>query len=155
MNTSLRGLSLNQPWATLVAIGAKRYETRSWKTSHRGPIAIQAARSFPRDYQALCDVWPFAKYIGSANLLPRGVIVAVAVLQDIHPTAAIARSLNPDRLADAEELNFGDYTAGRWAWELTKVQRLKDPVFYWGHQGLWHVDHETTKMIKLQISEAA
>lgn len=30
-------ISLWQPWATLMAIGAKTIETRSWSTRHRGP----------------------------------------------------------------------------------------------------------------------
>src|SRR6266446_8164646 len=32
-----------QPWATLIALGAKRIETRSWSTSYRGPLAIHAS----------------------------------------------------------------------------------------------------------------
>ncbi len=39
----MKALTLWQPWATLVAIGAKRVETRSWSTSYRGPLAIHAA----------------------------------------------------------------------------------------------------------------
>ena len=31
----IRGLSLTQPWSTLVAIKAKRYETRGWSTPPR------------------------------------------------------------------------------------------------------------------------
>ncbi len=39
----MKALTVWQPWATLVAIGAKRIETRSWSTSYRGPLAIHAA----------------------------------------------------------------------------------------------------------------
>lgn len=31
-------LSLTQPWAELVVIGAKTQETRSWKTDYRGEL---------------------------------------------------------------------------------------------------------------------
>lgn len=41
----MNALTLMQPWATLVAIGAKRIETRSWATRYRGPSAIHAART--------------------------------------------------------------------------------------------------------------
>lgn len=40
-------LSLWQPWATLVALGVKSIETRSWSTKYRGPIAIHAAARRP------------------------------------------------------------------------------------------------------------
>lgn len=43
----MRALTLHQPWATLVAIGAKRVETRSWATTYRGPVAIHAGRHRP------------------------------------------------------------------------------------------------------------
>ncbi len=39
----MKALSLHQPWASLIAIGAKRVETRHWTTSYRGPLAIHAA----------------------------------------------------------------------------------------------------------------
>lgn len=35
----MKALTLTQPWATLVAIQAKRIETRSWGTDYRGWIA--------------------------------------------------------------------------------------------------------------------
>lgn len=39
----MKAITLWQPWASLVATGAKIIETRSWGTRHRGPIAIHAA----------------------------------------------------------------------------------------------------------------
>jgi activating signal cointegrator 1 len=44
----MKAITLTQPWATLVAIGAKRIETRSWPTNYRGPLAIHAAKGFPK-----------------------------------------------------------------------------------------------------------
>lgn len=41
----MRALTLHQPFAHLVATGAKTVETRSWKTGYRGPLAIHAAKS--------------------------------------------------------------------------------------------------------------
>lgn len=43
----MKAITLWQPWASLIAIGAKKYETRSWKTNYRGPIAIHAAKKDP------------------------------------------------------------------------------------------------------------
>ena len=36
----MKALSLYQPWATAIALGSKRIETRGWPTSYRGPLAI-------------------------------------------------------------------------------------------------------------------
>ena len=44
----MRGFSLTQPYADLVVRRFKRFETRSWWTSYRGPVAIiVAARGLP------------------------------------------------------------------------------------------------------------
>ena len=37
-----RALTLHQPWASLIALGVKTIETRSWSTPYRGPLAIHA-----------------------------------------------------------------------------------------------------------------
>lgn len=42
----MKVLTLHQPWASLIALGVKTIETRSWTTSYRGPLAIHAGASF-------------------------------------------------------------------------------------------------------------
>lgn len=39
-----RAISLHQPWASLVALGIKKYETRSWETKYRGKLLICSAK---------------------------------------------------------------------------------------------------------------
>ncbi len=39
----MKALTIWQPWASLIACGVKKYETRSWPTKYRGPIAIHSA----------------------------------------------------------------------------------------------------------------
>lgn len=65
----MNAISLWQPWASLVAAGIKRIETRSWGTNFRGPIAIHAAKyrlkkrereAMLVDLQAMTDLY-FAK----------------------------------------------------------------------------------------------
>jgi hypothetical protein len=41
--TTLRALSVRQPWAWLIVNGYKDVENRSWRTHRRGPILIHAA----------------------------------------------------------------------------------------------------------------
>jgi hypothetical protein len=40
----MKALTVLQPYAQLIAVGAKQYETRSWATKHRGPTAIHAGK---------------------------------------------------------------------------------------------------------------
>lgn len=138
----MKAITLWQPWATLIAIGAKRIETRSWATSYRGPIAIHAAARRPERFSA-------AGYTVRAHLtkpeyylsrhpgwepvgLPRGVVMAIATLTDCVPT----EKLDIDR----RERAFGDYTPGRYGWVLSDVHALDQPIPAIGHQRLWNWD---------------
>ena len=53
----IKAITLLQPYAALVAIGAKTIETRSWYTPYRGPLAIHAGKG--RDFLYLCQSEPF------------------------------------------------------------------------------------------------
>lgn len=44
----MKAISLTQPWATAIAVGVKQWETRSWPTGFRGPVAIHAAKGMPK-----------------------------------------------------------------------------------------------------------
>jgi hypothetical protein len=52
---NMKALTVLQPWAQLLILGAKRYETRSWKTKHRGPLLIHAGRAFFEKARERCD----------------------------------------------------------------------------------------------------
>lgn len=56
----MRCLTLWQPWASLIAVGAKRFETRSWGTDWRGSLAIHASLKWSREQADLCATRPFA-----------------------------------------------------------------------------------------------
>ncbi len=43
----MKALTIQQPWASLIIIGVKRFEYRSWKTSYRGPLLIHAGKHKP------------------------------------------------------------------------------------------------------------
>jgi hypothetical protein len=45
----MKAISLWQPWASLWVSGRKIHETRSWRTRHRGWLAVHAARRIEAD----------------------------------------------------------------------------------------------------------
>lgn len=160
----IRALSLSQPWATLVAIGAKRIETRSWSTSYRGPIAIHAAKRFPGDCRALCSEEPFYRALNPLDRpraagyedwysLPLGAIVAVAVLEWVVGTPASPGRVGGHQLPPPEpEASFGDYAPGRFAWGLERVHRLAEPVPCRGALGLWAVPADVAAAVRRQLA---
>lgn len=107
-NETIKALSLWQPWATAIACGAKRIETRHWSTKYRGPLAIHAAQTdqcsrpentFTRrrgcvggcSYNRSLDLKAGAAARVAAGIaaegdLPHGCIIAVADLVACWPT---------------------------------------------------------------------
>jgi hypothetical protein len=43
----VKAISLKQPWANLIASGAKTIETRKWPTRYRGPLLICSSKNPP------------------------------------------------------------------------------------------------------------
>jgi hypothetical protein len=136
----MKALSLTQPWATLVALGEKRVETRSWGTNYRGPLAIHAAKGMPLYARDAILTDPFFGVLVRAGVksytdLPRGMVVAKCELIDVQEILAW-----DDTLAVAlgkQERAFGDYTPGRFMWFLGDAAALPDPIPARGSLGLW------------------
>lgn len=136
----MKALTIIQPWATLVATGAKKIETRSWKTDYRGPLAIHAAKGFPKWARNTCYWEPFQQALAQAGItdpdqLPRGVVISVCTLIE-------CQRIKSDNLPDASERFFGDYRSGRYAWILRDVRPVIPPIPARGAQGLWEIEIE-------------
>ena len=160
----MKAITLTQPWATLVAIGAKQVETRSWATSYRGPLAIHAAKGLKSvgGYKGLADLVdsePFFRAFVQHGLaqrhsdpediiqeLPMGAIVAMCVLVDCVHAAHWAHYHG---ISDQERA-FGDYADGRYAWLLADIKPLPEPIPAKGALGLWEPDTLTQMAIKRQ-----
>ncbi len=129
----MKALTLLQPWASLIAIGAKRIETRSWRTSYRGPLAIHAGRTFGAWSQEhwtmpACRAALYEAGITGVADLPRGYVIAVCRLVDC------LRITEPP---PEPERSFGVYAPGRFAWVLEDPQPLAQPMPVRGMLGLW------------------
>jgi hypothetical protein len=136
----VRGLTIRQPYADLIALGIKTVETRSWAPAYRGPLLIHAARKPPSAKSApYGDLHAIRRALQDAGsdigAAPVGAVVAVARLVDVlEGPAAVA-------LRPADE-PYGSFAAGRYGWILADVCPLADPIECRGALGLWRVDHE-------------
>ena len=146
----VKAITLHQPWATLVALGHKTYETRSWPTSYRGPLLIHAGKG-PTDHflKGICnrveeaareEGWLFGFPLGS---LPRGAVVAAAELTDVVPTESVD--------VDSKERAVGNFDPGRWAWQLQCITLIPVPVPCRGYQKLWIPPDWVLEMVDDQI----
>ena len=146
--STMKALTLWQPWASLVALGEKRIETRCWQTSYRGELAIHAAQKLPPRWLGasmhgnefrcqLADILNCrVDHVDAAiRALPYGAIVAITRLVSIEETSRVR-----DELADLNnrEFIFGNYEDGRYAWHLALVKKVDAPIPAKGNRLLWN-----------------
>lgn len=129
----MRVITLWQPWATLIALGYKKHETRSWAPTRiqLAPgdlLAIHAAAHKPLNLPELNAL--LTRHGLTLDALPSGCIVSIAR----YDGAQLAQTVEPDEL----DRLCGDWTPGRYVWKLSGVRNLTEPYPVRGRQGLWH-----------------
>jgi activating signal cointegrator 1 len=152
----MKALSLWQPWASLMAVGAKKIETRSWSTDYRGLIAIHAAKKWDEDLKDQCLARPFYDrlfgdgHFKNSTKLPRGCFVAVGKLSHCLSTTDY---LNFIPSVNTDEFWFGDYSPGRYMWVFDEIWQLREPVHARGYQALWTPEEELKEVISAMSPE--
>lgn len=130
----MKALTLLQPWAQLVAVGAKHYETRSWSRDYTGPLAIHAAAAIPgpaKTFARTALVRASLRGLASEDL-PLGQVVAVCSMLRCVPTSSLIAAFLP-----GDESSFGDFTRGRYAFILVSVRQLSQPIPARGRLSFW------------------
>lgn len=144
----MKALTIWQPWATLIAIGAKPYEFRGWvapKSVWNKRIAIHAgARTIRKDeikdliYRIRTGdtfstalkadlALPLLERVHQGFELPLGHVLGTAVLGIPLPSSSL-----PGFPKDSDRLDHSNY-----AWPLTKWEALVPPQPFKGAQGFW------------------
>ena len=149
-NQQLYALSLTQPWALLVVLGLKQWETRSWSTKFRGRVYIHAAKNFPgwaKDYfNVHIDFRNALNPLGytSPTQLPLGAIIGRVEIVRVEQTYKVRDGLS--RI----ELVFGDYSPGRFAFLMQNPVHFKTYIPAIGKLGFWKIPDEAARLIQAE-----
>lgn len=143
----MKVISLYQPYASLVVAGLKQYETRGWDTRYRGPLAIHATKNMPPWCVDLLGAPAFRAPMYDAGLytdeLPFGAIVGqVNLVRTLRAEDWIVEKQSDKENRDRwnQEFAYGDYSTGRFAWELQSPVLFNKPIPARGSQGFWQFD---------------
>jgi hypothetical protein len=137
--SAIKALSLWQPWASLIALGLKHYETRSWSTSYRGLLAIHAAKRpvKPSEVEGTDIEAALLRKGEHYDRLPLGAVLCIVRLTDVVPVEQVIALAATDYRVKNEELHYGNYAPGRYAWHMDLIRVAPEPVPARGAQGLW------------------
>ena len=135
-----KAITIRQPYATALALGLKKYETRKWFTDYDGWIAIHSGKN--TDSLSLSQ-----ELIGIDEFqLPLGAIVAVAKFKCFKISGSDIKAIS-DR-----ERRLGFWYERNYAWKVTDLVQC-NPVEVLGTRGLWFVHHSLEQRIKNAIYE--
>ena len=157
----MKAITLWEPWASLMAIGAKMNETRGCRTSHRGDICIHAAKANhgvpDAIYDRILDLFSRPENKPVPSLAHMGCIIAVVELWDVQPSESFvlkgARSIDVAGISLSEQEHaFGNYSPGRFIYRTRNLRRLKTPVLCSGAQSIsWTVPPDVETKVKAQL----
>lgn len=159
----MKAITLWQPWGTLWAADEKFYETRSWATSYRGLMAIHAAARSPKlgvytfnDAKSLYQLISSLKDIGVVpEEMPNAKAAEFILRSDVLPTGAVIGQGDligchlideafVSKLSEKEKM-FGDFTLGRYAWEMRGKELFENPIPVKGGQRIWNWERRRAK----------
>lgn len=137
----MKALSLIQPWGSLIHLGLKTIETRTFRTHYRGPLLICASRTWSESIFRRCGSFKLIDALvarGEPRSIPRGVMLCVADLYDCVPFGS-------EHAAAAMCSPYHDEI--HWAWMLRNVRAVEQrPVI--GRLGLFNVPDDSIRILE-------
>jgi hypothetical protein len=135
LTAPIRAITISQPYASLIADGAKWVENRIWPVGYTGPLAIHAGKG--------------TQYLSRRQQreqgYPTGAVIAIAELAGCIPCLPAdadwmqshgAKILNRFGIS-VDDFLAHPHTEGPWCWILRRVRKLVHPYPCRGSLGLW------------------
>lgn len=121
----MKVISIKQPWATLILLGYKEYEFRTWKTKYRGEIYIHASKMVEKDAM---------KHFEDLNLdIKTGCIIGKVNLEDVKE---VTEDFENDLIKKNEQVYGFSKGRGGYAWKMSNPTSI-EPIYVNGKLGVW------------------
>lgn len=129
----MKVISIKEPFATLIASGIKKIETRSWKTNYRGEIFIHASgKGLAKEFLTNDFVLDLIK---DMDMNYGNIICRCKLVDCIYMDEKFLEYIKQNSI----EYNVGEYKIGRYAWILEDIE-LINPIPAKGKLNIWNFD---------------
>jgi hypothetical protein len=126
----MRGLSLRQPFAELLASGRKTIELRNWNTRFRGEFLIHASKTVDLDACRALKIKP--------ETLATGAIIGMAFLYDVKEY----KNRGQFRLDARRHMDTGGYRNDRYGFMVRNAVKFDRPIPAAGRLNFFEVKKE-------------
>ena len=131
----MKGLSLKQPFADLLAFGEKTIELRKWNTKYRGKFFVHASKNIDTEACERLDI--------DINTLRKGAIIGSAFLYNIKEYTS-QEDFNRDKQKHFSVINkyFDGY---KYGFLIKDARMFKKSSPYSGKLGFFEVNESILK----------
>lgn len=140
----MKAITIWQPYATLIVLGVKRFETRHWETSYRGPLVIHAAKRW--DDARAYDCERVVELLRDETFTPASFNDDQMRLFYMPTGETLGKALGVVELTDCQQMDeggsyfeneVGSFGPGRFGWKCERPRIFETPIAAQGKQGLW------------------
>jgi hypothetical protein len=134
----VKALTIKQPWASLVANGAKDIENRQWHTNLRGIIAVHSSAKMAKaDMEDACDLMEgfipkFSRFKFQQDEFPAGSILGIVEIVD-----CVRSSDSP-------------WFVGDYGFVLKNSVQFDEPIPCRGALGFWEIPEDILYLCRAQ-----
>lgn len=130
----MKVLTIRQPWASLIILGYKDVENRTWWTSIRGKIAIHASQSKAmEDWRRAIATVVLVRKCGLSEA-EHWLKTEIGAFQDL-PRGKILGTVN--LTACTRTISSPWHFKGNWGYYLSEARSFKSPIPMKGMLGFW------------------
>ncbi|HJT84706.1 MAG TPA: ASCH domain-containing protein [Nitrososphaeraceae archaeon] len=131
----MKGLSLKQPFADLLAFGEKTIELRKWNTKYRGKFFVHASKNIDIEACERLDI--------DIDKLRKGAIIGSAFLYDVKEYTS-QEEFNKDKQKHFSVINkyFDGY---KYGFLIKDARMFKKSIPYSGKLGFFEVNESILK----------
>jgi len=155
MARMMRAISIPQPDATLVAIGAKQFVVHKWSLNYTGPLAIHASAEWNQESVEYCRQ-PEVKLVLKAHgydrpsRIPRGCFVALGEMYDASPLYDPESFIHLNMIS-GYDLSLTRFVRDHWCYSIGSVQPLDPPLLYQPSKPIWKLSQAEAMDIDARI----
>jgi activating signal cointegrator 1 len=150
----MKAITIWQPYATLIMLGLKEFETRSWSTNYRGPLVIHAAKRWDDDRAYDCQ--RVAELLHECTFSPSQLDEDQRRLMYMPTSDTLGGALGVVDLTDCQQMDeggsyfeneVGSFGPGRFGWKCERPRIFETPIAAQGKQGLWTPDARLEQLV--------
>ena len=127
-----KAISIKQPWASLICMGIKDVENRTWQTHYRGRIFIHASKSADSRFKGSSAHRIFTE---DQNKAIPFTISGHLYIANLVPSAIIGEAIITDCVQDSKSIWA---EPGAWHWVMKKAVLYDRPIKCNGALSFWH-----------------